>query len=177
MVCDENNARKRRGSGRTDPADHPPFFVGILYNPSEEKAVPGRREIDSEYGEDVSRLPLFTNRPDPGCVRNVKTVQRISSSSWGSGGQAVRMEEKDLAFLKQVCGEQLDQPMGLSQVEADEEGNLIRVEGILRPYSQKIVRKRLRKRYVLAEVGLFGRQETVLFGICLPGDRIWEGRR
>ena len=71
------------------------------------------------------------------------------------------MEEKDLAFLKQVCGEQLDQPMGLSQVEADEEGNLIRVEGILRPYSQKIVRKRLRKRYVLAEVGLFGRQETV----------------
>ena len=120
MVCDENNVRKRRGSGRTDPADHPPFFVGILYNPS---------------------------------------------------------EEKDLAFLKQVCGEQLDQPMGLSQVEADEEGNLIRVEGILRPYSQKIVRKRLRKRYVLAEVGLFGRQETVLFGICLPGDRIWEGRR
>lgn len=86
MVCDENNARKRRGSGRTDPADHPPFFVGILYNPSEEKAVPSRREIDSEYGEDVSRLPLFTNRPDPGCVRNVKTIQRISSSSWGRRG-------------------------------------------------------------------------------------------
>ena len=86
MVCDENNARKRRGSGRTDPADHPPFFVGILYNPSEEKAVPGRREIDSEYGEDVSRLPLFTNRPDPGCVRNVKMIQRISSSSWGRRG-------------------------------------------------------------------------------------------
>ena len=53
------------------------------------------------------------------------------------GGQAVRMEEKDLAFLKQVCGEQMDQPMGLSQVEADEEGNLIRVEGILRPYFPK----------------------------------------
>lgn len=86
MVCDENNVRKRRGSGRTDPADHPPFFVEILYNPSEEKAVPGRREIDSEYGEDVSRLPLFTNRPDPGCVRNVKTIQRISSSSWGRRG-------------------------------------------------------------------------------------------
>ena len=63
-----------------------PFFVGILYNPSEEKAVPSRREIDSEYGEDVSRLPLFTNRPDPGCVRNVKTIQRISSSSWGRRG-------------------------------------------------------------------------------------------
>lgn len=64
----------------------PPFFVEILYNPSEEKAVPGRREIDSEYGEDVSRLPLFTNRLDPGCVKNVKTIQRISSSSWGRRG-------------------------------------------------------------------------------------------
>ena len=60
--------------------------MGSLYNPSEEKAVPSRRKIDSEYGEDVSRLPLFTNRPDPGCVRNVKTVQRISSSSWGRRG-------------------------------------------------------------------------------------------
>ena len=29
---------------------------------------------------------FFTNRPDPGCVRNVKTIQRISSSSWGRRG-------------------------------------------------------------------------------------------
>ena len=151
--------------------------MGILYNPSEEKAVPGRREIDSEYGEDVSRLPLFTNRPDPGCVRNVKRSREYPHLLGEGGGQAVRMEEKDLAFLKQVCGEQMDQPMGLSQVEAGEEGNLIRVEGILRPYSQKIVRKRLRKRYVLAEVGSLEDRKPFYLGICLPGDRIWEGRR
>ncbi|MFR7442499.1 MAG: hypothetical protein ACLUUO_02120 [Sellimonas intestinalis] len=87
------------------------------------------------------------------------------------------MEEKDLAFLKQVCGEQAGSADGTFPGRGRRRRNLIRVEGILRPYSQKIVRKRLRKRYVLAEVGLFGRQETVLFGICLPGDRIWEGRR
>ena len=177
MVCDENNARKRRGSGRTDPADHPPFFVGSLYNPSEEKAVPSRRKLILSMEKMFpGYLFLQTDR-----IQDVSEMLKRSREYphllGEGGGQAVRMEEKDLAFLKQVCGEQLDQPMGLSQVEADEEGNLIRVEGILRPYSQKIVRKRLRKRYVLAEVGLFGRQETVLFGICLPGDRIWEGRR
>ena len=64
--------------------------------------------------------------------------------------------------------------MGLSEVETDDEGNLTRVGGILKPYSGQIVRKRLRKRYVLAEVGLFGRQETILFGIRLPGDQIWQ---
>ena len=86
----------------------------------------------------------------------------------------VRIEEEDLHFLQQVCGKRLDVPMGLSEVEADDEGNLIRVGGILKPYSGQIVRKRLRKRYVLAEVGLFGRQETILFGIRLPGDQIWQ---
>ena len=130
---------------------------------SMEKMFPGYLFLQTDRIQDVSEM-LKRSREYPHLLGE-------------GGGQAVRMEEKDLAFLKQVCGEQLDQPMGLSQVEADEEGNLIRVEGILRPYSQKIVRKRLRKRYVLAEVGLFGRRETVLFGICLPGDQIWEGRR
>ena len=115
---------------------------------SMEKMFPGYLFLQTDRIQDVSEM-LKRSREYPHLLGE-------------GGGQAVRMEEKDL---------------GLSQVEADEEGNLIRVEGILRPYSQKIVRKRLRKRYVLAEVGLFGRQETVLFGICLPGDRIWEGRR
>lgn len=92
----------------------------------------------------------------------------------GTGEQkAVRIEEEDLAFLKQVCGERLERSMELSKVETDEEGNLVRIEGSLKPYSGTIVRKRLRKRYVLAKVGLFGRQQTVLFGIRLPGDEIW----
>ena len=142
--------------------------MGILYNPSEEKAVPGRREIDSEYGEDVSRLPLFTNRPDPGCVRNVKTIQRISSSSWGRRGTG-SPDGRERSGISEtgLRGAAGSADGDFSQVEADEEGNLIRVEGILRPYSQKIVRKRLRKRYVLAEVGLFGRQEPFYLGsVC-----------
>ena len=141
------------------------------------KAVPDRREIDSEYGEDVSRLPLFTNRLDPGCVKNVKTIQRISSSSWGRRGTGSPDGRERSGISETGLRGAAGSADGTFPGRGRRRRNLIRVEGILRPYSQKIVRKRLRKRYVLAEVGLFGRRETVLFGICLPGDRIWEGRR
>ena len=86
---------------------------------SMEKMFPGYLFLQTDWIQDVSKM-LKRSREYPHLLGE-------------GGGQAVRMEEKDLAFLKQVCGEQLDQPMGLSQVEADEEGNLIRVEGILRP--------------------------------------------
>lgn len=82
------------------------------------------------------------------------------------------INEQDLGFLKSVCGEKLDRPMSLSEVETDEEGNLTHINGVLEKYSGQIVKKRLRKRYVLAQVDLFQRKETVLFGICLAGDEI-----
>lgn len=135
-----------------------------------------------------SKLILETKRMFPGYLflktDRVHEIAEILSRSReysrlleNGKDEVVRIEEKDLAFLKQVCGEKLDRPMGLSKVEVDEEGNLVRIEGILKPYSESIVRKRLRKRYVLAEVGLFGRQETILFGIKLPGDEIWQSKR
>lgn len=86
----------------------------------------------------------------------------------------IPIENQDLRFLQTVCGEELDRPMSLSEVETDNEGNLIRVGGILKNYSGSIVKKRLRKRYVLAQVDLFQRKETVLFGIYLSGDRIFQ---
>ncbi len=52
------------------------------------KSCSGRREIDSEYGEDVSRLHLFINRPDRGSVRNVKTIERISLIFLGKAGDS-----------------------------------------------------------------------------------------
>ena len=59
-------------------------------------------------------------------------------------------------------------------MEADESGNLIHIGGILKTYENRIIRKRLRKRYVLAEIDLFSRKEDILFGIRMPGDEILE---
>lgn len=88
--------------------------------------------------------------------------------------EVIPVEEKDLEFLKSVCGSGLDQPMALSVVETDSEGNLIHIDGILGKYENRITRKRLRKRYVLAQIDLFCRKEDILFGICMPGDEILE---
>ena len=71
---------------------------------SMEKMFPGYLFLQTDRIQDVSEM-LKRSREYPHLLGE-------------GGGQAVRMEEKDLAFLKQVCGEQLDQPMGLSQVEA-----------------------------------------------------------
>ena len=80
-------------------------------------------------------------------------------------------------YLCNKCGKELEKPMSLSRVEADEKGKLIHVDGILKKYEGQIIRQRLRKRYVLAEVELFQRKENVLFGIYLPGDEIWRESR
>lgn len=88
----------------------------------------------------------------------------------------IAVEDKDLHFLQNICGENLQYTMGLSEVEADEEGNITCIHGVLKRYAGQITKKRLRKRYVLAEVPLFNRMETVLFGIVLPDDRIMQER-
>lgn len=82
------------------------------------------------------------------------------------------IEKKDLTFIKKVCGEELEHEMGLSRVQVDEQGDFLSIEGSLKLYENKIVRKRLRKRYVIVSVPLFGRIEEVLFGIVLPKDRM-----
>ena len=88
--------------------------------------------------------------------------------------EIIAVEEKDLEFLKNVCGSELDEPMALSVVETDDDGNLIHIDGILEKYENRITRKRLRKRYVLAQIDLFCRKEDILFGICMPGDEIYS---
>ena len=100
----------------------------------------------------------------------------IGEGSAGRRDGMIPVEPEDLAFLKNICGEDLQKEMDLSPVETDEDGNLVHVAGILKTYENRIVRKRLRKRYVLAEVPLFRRKEKILFGICLPGDRISPDR-
>lgn len=171
------------------------YALKITPNKEEEAADLIRRTIDSDLWEYCrvprkqklyradGKLVLVTERMFPGYlflktneiqkIREVLDRSRQYPKILGDGrNQAIRMEEEDLKFLKMVCGEQLEHPMGLSEVEVDEAGNLIRVKGVLKPYSKSIVKKRLRKRYVLAEVELFRRQVPVLFGIKLPNDQI-----
>ena len=127
--------------------------------------------------EDMFPGYLFIETDRPGELKKVLERSREYPRLLGDGTAIIPVEKEDLGFLKNACGDRLQHVMSLSRVEADGEGNLIRIEGILKPYEEKIIRKRLRKRYVLAEVELFRRKEKILFGIYLPGDRIWRDSR
>lgn len=123
-----------------------------------EKMFPGYLFIETERPEELMDY-LKRSKEYPHFVKDEEENLRA-------------INDQDLGFLKNVCGEKLDKPMSLSEVETDEEGNLTHISGVLEKYSGQIVKKRLRKRYVLAQVDLFQRKETVLFGICLAGDEI-----
>lgn len=86
--------------------------------------------------------------------------------------ELVAVELEDLKFLQNVCGEELGNVMGLSTVEADEEGNICKVQGILEPYLEQVRKQRFRKRFVVVKVPLFHRMQDILFGIRTKQDVI-----
>lgn len=133
-----------------------------------EDMFPGYIFVETDHPEELQE-ELEKSREYPALVGNPGTGQLTV--------EVIPVEEKDLEFLKSVCGTELDKPMALSVVEADGEGNLIHIDGILGKYENRITRKRLRKRYVLAEIDLFRRKEDILFGIRMPGDEILEERQ
>ena len=83
-----------------------------------------------------------------------------------------RVEEDDLRFLRNACGDSLEKDMELSTVQVDEEGQVRDAAGTLKTYLPNVVRQRLRQRYVIARVPLFNRMENVLFGIRLEEDEV-----
>lgn len=89
----------------------------------------------------------------------------------------VPVEEKDLRFLKDICGEDLEHDMGLSTVEVDEEGHITEAKGALAPYMKRVTKQRLRHRFVVAKVALFNREEDVLFGVKLQKDEVLGGEK
>ena len=57
-----------------------------------------------------------------------------------------------------------------SEIETDEEGNIVWAGAPLSQYLGNVVRKRIRKRYVVIEKELFGKKRTVLLSIRLKGE-------
>lgn len=78
---------------------------------------------------------------------------------------------EDLAFLQEVCGENLQRPMGVTRIVLDKNNCITRAEGVLSPYLDRIIKLNLRKRFAIVEVPLFNRSQPVLFGLRLPQDQ------
>lgn len=78
---------------------------------------------------------------------------------------------QDLAFLQNVCGKELQSAMGVSDIMLGENKQVISVRGVLEHYASQIVRVNLHRRFAVAEVPLFNRRQTILFGIRLEQDQ------
>lgn len=59
-----------------------------------------------------------------------------------------------------------------SLVQVDEDGQIIKAEGILGKYLDKIVKQRLRKRSVIIEIPFCGKKRRIRLGIRLEGDDV-----
>ncbi len=83
---------------------------------------------------------------------------------------AVNPDEKE--FLENLLDGDEEDTVRLSEVRVDEDKEIISANGPLRHYRKKIVKKKLRLRYVMIETELFGKVRTVLIGIRLGGDEL-----
>ena len=85
------------------------------------------------------------------------------------------MEEE--RFLKELLNGDEAYTVRLSLVEVDEEGKIVGCKGHLQGYLDRVIKKRIRLRYVIIRVHLFGRDREILLGIRLGGDCDGVGRK
>lgn len=81
---------------------------------------------------------------------------------------AVSEEEEE--FLKDLLNGDKEYTMRLSPVSVDSQGNITACGAPLNKYLDRVVKKRIRLRYVMIRVRLFGRDRDVLVGIRVAGD-------
>lgn len=125
--------------------------------------------------------PLFpsyvfvqTNTPDEFFLE-LKRVPRMAKLL-GMDGCFWCIHEDEETFLRDMLresrGEAKDKPYLIrpSLVHTDENGMIIRAEGILGKYMDKIVKQRLRKRSVIIEIPFCGKKRRIRLGIWLEGD-------
>lgn len=80
------------------------------------------------------------------------------------------VEPADLAFLKDVCGGDLERPMGVTRLTLDGDRRIIRADGILNRYLDRMIKLNLHRRFALVETVLFNRVQSVLFAVTLEQD-------
>lgn len=123
----------------------------------------GRKEMFPGY------LFVFSEQPE----KLAEALERSREFPQILGNQKIAvtpLEEKDLEFLQTVCGRELEHDMRLSTVTIDKQNKITEASGALKAYLGNITKQRLNKRFVIAKVPLFNREEEILFGIRVEND-------
>lgn len=82
------------------------------------------------------------------------------------------VSEEEVTFLEQLIGGDPENIVRLSPVELDENSEIVKCGGALRYYKDSIIKKRIRLRYVMVRVPLFGNNRDILLGIRVDKEKI-----
>ena len=131
------------------------------------------RKVGGEY--DVDLYPLFpayvfvvTDDPQR-LFLELKRVPKLTKLLSDQQDSFFCVEEDEEMFLRSVQDE--EHVVRRSLVEVDEDGQIVWADGPVGGYYDRIVKQRLRKRYVWIEQEFLGRRRKIYLGIRLKEDR------
>ena len=114
---------------------------------------------------------LFLSTETPGKVYGkLKEIPQFTKVLKLEEEQFLAVAEDEQEFLRNMLNGDPDDIVRLSKVTLDEKKKIIAAEGPLQKYLERIVKQRLRLRYVMIKTSLFGKERTVLAGIRLAED-------
>ena len=112
---------------------------------------------------------VVTREPEE-LYRQLKAVPQFTRLLGKEEREFYPVSSEEEAFLKNLLQEDGEHTVRLSKVEVDGQGNIVACGEPLKNYLGCVVKKRIRLRYVVIRVWLFGREREILLGIRLEGD-------
>lgn len=122
-----------------------------------ENLFPGYLFVQTQYPQE-----LYTQ---------LKKVPQYTKILGKEEGRFYAISREEEIFLKKLLNKDHENTVRLSDVQVDKDGKITGCEGPLRYYLGYVVKKRIRLRYVVIRVHLFGREREILLGIRLEGDK------
>ena len=134
-----------------------------------------RLSIEQENGNNKSMLFVRTSQPEK-LQKELKKSREfpqflLFGKTETGEDELIPISTQDLTFLQNVCGNELQSDMGVTDITLGENRTILGACGALERYVNQIVRLDLHKRFAVVAVPLFNHSQTVQFGIRLEQDR------
>ncbi len=139
-----------------------PFRLGGVYRPVVDVMFPGYVFVRTAYPQRLHK-ELQKSREFPQFL--------IFGKNELGEEELPPVSALDLSFLQEVCGTQLQSAMGITRVTLGENRQILGASGALEHYINQVVRLNIHKRFAVARVPLFNRNQDIFFGIRLEQDK------
>ena len=111
-------------------------------------------------------LFISTDQPEE-VYTELKSIPQIIKLLRSEEDIFLTVSQEEREFLENLLDEDPEDIVRLSKVTVNEEKEILAAEGPLRHYVDRIVKKKLRLRYVMIEMELFEKKREILIGIKL----------